>query len=63
MGKIRIKLDRKALDRIGRDAVERYAKRHSNECAYCHKRIKPPKSMPGGTLPVCDECAKIHGLV
>ena len=63
MGKIRVKLNRKALERIGQEVAKQYAKRHSGECAYCHKRIEPPAGMPEGMMPVCADCAKEHGLV
>ena len=54
MGKIKIKLNQHALDRIGRDAVTQYAKRHSHECAYCHKRVETSAGTPEGTLPAGD---------
>lgn len=56
MGNVRIKFDRKNLDNIAKQAVGEYAKRHSHECAYCHKPIDPPADMPAG------RAARVRGL-
>lgn len=59
----KIKLSKSGMSRLGKDIAKQIARENSGRCFFCHRPVQPSPSMPEDSVPVCDNCAKEHGLV
>ncbi|MDF7665717.1 hypothetical protein [Bifidobacterium sp. ESL0745] len=60
MSNIKIEFNDDALEKVAKQAVNKWASERQDKCFFCGKPLQPNPALKPNQVPVCAECARKH---